>query len=721
MENIFLFGNARFTVITENLIRCEYAKDKNFAEAPTLFAVNRQYNGCEISSEINGNTITISTCAIKVTYIDDGELFSKDSLKFEVFGTRFCYGDKNKENLGGTLSTLDGVSKHVPVSDGLLSKDGWFIIDDTNNAQIVDGWVKQKIVYGTKDFYVFGYGKDYKQALKTLAYISGKVALPRKYVFGSWYSRWWPYTDEEVEKIVDDYDRNDFPLDIMVIDMDWHHNDWTYEDNDEGNKHIAKYGYSHAGNMGWTGYTWNRNLIKNPQKMLDNLHKKNIYVTLNDHPHDGIRTHEDCYDGFMKDMGIDPKSQVNLEFDASDKRYMDNFYKHTHTVHEDNGVDFWWLDWQQDHLKPVVKGTNIKHLPWLNYYYYNKQKRNNKRGQSFSRWGGFGDQKHPIYFSGDTWATWECLKFEVEFTAQSSNSLLFFWGHDTGGFCGQRNDEMYARWTQFTAFSACLRCHSARDDRLDRCPWKWEENAVDSMRKSYHLRSKLMPYIYSSAYISCEETLPFISPMYIEYPEDQNAYNYPTQYMFGPSFICAPITDPLGEDKKASSKVWIKEGAYYNWFTGEKYESGVHEISCGLDTFPLLVKGGSPVVMQPYNSRMTSGNLRKLEIICYPGEKGEFTLYEDDGISQDYEIGKWLKTDITYYNENGNIKIAVKPYGKGFEGMPEFRDYEIILPQTKVKYKTDFGDISYRDSTNYITVKNMGTNESFFVNLKIDA
>lgn len=717
MKNpIILFENARFSVITKNLIRCEYSKNNEFCDNDTLFAVNRKYDGCDFSVSEEDDSVTVSTSEMSLTYKKSADGFTSESLFGVLSGSSWKYGDKNKENLGGTRSTLDGVEDYANTDEGILSKDGWYVYDDSKNLVLENDWIKTNYNRNETDIYVFSYGNDYKQALKTLFYVSGKPALPRKYVFGSWYSRWWPYTDAEILEIVDGYDKNDFPLDIMVIDMDWHHHDWTYENNEEGNRHKALYGYGHASNLGWTGYSWNRNLIKEPEKMLDELHKRNIYVTLNDHPHDGIRTHEDSYAGFMTEMGLNPDSGVNLEFDLSNKKYMDAFFNNAHKPLEKQGVDFWWVDWQQNGVKPYIKGTSARHLQWLNPCYFKHTSENGKRGISYSRWSGFGDQKYPIYFSGDTKSTWECLKFEVEFTSQSSNAGLFYWGHDTGGFYGDRDPEMYVRWTQFTGFSACLRVHSQRDELLDRCPWKWGEEAADAMRKIYNIRSQLIPYIYSLAYNAYNEGTPLLMQMYYEYPELSEAYENPQQYMFGNAFICAPVTEPM-KDGKANQSVWIPDGdCYYDWFTGKKYEGGKYDFSCPLDEFPLLVKGGVPIPMQPYSKRMTSEPLKELIIKCYPGEKGEFTLYEDDGITSEYLNQKCLKTKISYENSDGKITLELKIEGDGYDKMPELRDYTVILPLTGKKLNAaDDTDclISYENGENIIKIKNKAVKESF--------
>ncbi len=690
MENKIIVGNVRITVITESLIRIEEADNGNFIDEKTLFAENREFNNSEFFVDKIDNKVIINTPYVKLTYINDGEPINKTNLFAEVKGTesKWYFGKKNEGNLGGAKSTLDGVESFEEVEEGLLSTDGWYVIDDSRKPLLVDDWIAPRNTDSITDIYLFAYGNDYKKALKTLTYVSGKMELPRKYVFGSWYSRWWPYTQDEILGIVDGYDDNDFPLDILVIDMDWHYNDWSFDTDEErvASGNSAKAGFGHASNLGWTGYSWNKKLIPEPERLLDELHKRDIYVTLNDHPADGIRTHEDCYENFKQEMGVE--GNIDLKYDASNKKYIEAVFNNAHTPLEKSGIDFWWVDWQQDYLMPYVKTVpGTRHLPWLNYLYYAHSKKNNKRGLGFSRWGCWGDQKRPIYFSGDTKSTWEVLQFEIEFNIKSANVGCCYWAHDLGGFFGERNPEMFVRWVQFGLTNATLRVHSQRDEVLDRCPWKWGEKECEAMRKVYHLRSRLIPYIYSIAYKTYETSVPFIRGMYIEYPDDEKAYENMQQYFFGDAFIAAPITMPgKGEEKQARQKVWLKEGKWYNIFDDKEYFGGSEqEIECDLMSFPLLAKGGMPIPMQSYSNRMTSAKLTELEILCYPGEDNKretFILYEDDGVSNGYKNGEFLKTEISYEKRDKEIIILLKPQGKGYEEMVRERRIKIILPLT---------------------------------------
>ena len=175
--------------------------------------------------------------------------------------------------------------------------------------------------------------------------------------------------------------------------MEWHTKD-------------ARYGFGHAGQLGWTGYTWNEKLIPQPQAFIEELRKDGIFVVLNDHPHDGVRDHERAYSQFMAMLGAGYPE--NPPFDAGDPKYMQAFFQAAHTPIEKQGVDFWWVDWQQNRLIPWVhRVPGLRHLPWLNCLYYRQSEqmtdgKTKLRGQGFSRWGGWGSHRYPIQFSGDT-------------------------------------------------------------------------------------------------------------------------------------------------------------------------------------------------------------------------------------------------------------------------------------------------------------------------------
>jgi hypothetical protein len=245
---------------------------------------------------------------------------------------------------------------------------------------------------------------------------------------------------------------------------------------------------------------------------------------------------------------------------------------------------------------------------------------------------------------------------------------------------GGRNEESYVRWCQFGALSAVLRSHSTRDATMDRRPWKYPKWAEDSMRKSFHLRSELFPYIYSSAAQSCRDSVPLTRPMYIDYPSEEEAYHNPQEFMLGDHLLVAPITSPGdGEKRTATQVVWFPPGDdWYDFFTGARYEGGTEQvIACDIDSFPLFARGGAPIPMQPYTPRMASGPPKSLIVRVYPGRDGatrSTMLYEDDGISNAYRNGACAKTEILYTRRGQHQEVQIKtPQGK-YAGKPTSRE-----------------------------------------------
>lgn len=333
-----------------------------------------------------------------------------------------------------------------------------------------------------------------------------------------------------------------------------------------------------------------------------------------------------------------------------------------------------------------MRGTTTRHLPWLNEIYYNYSARDQLRGAGFSRWGGWGDHRHPIQFSGDAVGNWETLRFEVDLTTTSGNAGCFFWAHDIGGFYDGLDPELYTRWTQFGLLNSSLRIHSVVGEKSDRRPWLWGEREEKAMRRVYHLRSQLMPYIYSSVRQCHTDMLPLNRGLYIEQPEEEASYQHPYEFYFGDLIQGAPVTEPgKGADRTVDQQVWFPAGCdWYSLFTGKRFQGGTTAtVSCPLEESPVFVKGGWPLPMQPYRERMASAPLDTLVVRCYPGREGDnntYTLYEDDGLTKDYMKGRFATTELKYSRTPEAVEVAVAPAQGEYEGQPRLRAYEIQLP-----------------------------------------
>jgi alpha-glucosidase (family GH31 glycosyl hydrolase) len=663
--NPMVVGNARFTVVTPLCIRLEYAPDGKFVDAPSLFAAGRaaRFDGFRLTQA--GGKTTIDTGTIRLTYTPDGKPFSADNLQADIHhGTVTAHwtpGMPNPGNLGGTIRTLDGADGPEDLGQGLISRDGWYLLDDSRTPLQTSDWVQSRPAGAGTDWYLFGYGDDYKAALRSLTVIGGPVPLPRKYALGTWYSRYWPFSSSDYRQIVTEYGQHDFPLDNIVMDMDWHKD-------------------------GWTGWSWNRKLLPDAEQLLQWDHQQGLHVTLNLHPADGVGPQEDQYAAFMKDMGADPATKQTLPFDAGSKRYMDALFKDVIDPLEAEGVDFWWLDWQQ---YPFTRSVpDLTNLFWLNTLLYDHTGDDGKRGMSFSRWAGWGDHRHPIHFSGDASTSFPMLAFEVPFTSTAGNVGCFFWSHDIGGHNRGRNEESYTRWVQFGATSPVLRSHSTRDATMDRRPWTYPKWAEDSMRVSFHLRDALFPYIYSSAWETTHDSVPLDRPLYIDYPDTDAAYHNAQEYLFGDALLAAPVVTPgIGPGRVGHQTVWFPPSAdWYNYFTGERYVGGADAlVSADINEFPLFVRGGIPIPMQDYAPRMATTPLSTLRLRCYPGadgQEGTFTLYEDDGETTGYQHGASATTPLSYVRHGNTITVTVGAAQGHYAGQVTQRGIVLELPDT---------------------------------------
>jgi len=665
-SGLVLVGNTRFTVITAECIRIESAgSDGAFVDLPSMFAANRGARYTQYRLEQTSQRTIIDTGVIRLTYTPDGKPLGATNLSAAIhrgaISATWTPGAANPGNLGGTIRTLDGADGAEDLGQGVVSRDGWYLLDDSRSNLLTKDWVESRPANAGNDWYLFGYGDDYKGALKSLTTIGGPVPLPRKYLLGSWYSRFWPYTSADYRGIIAEYASHDFPIDNIVMDMDWHLD-------------------------GWTGWSWNRTLLPDAEALLQDFHKQGLHVTLNVHPADGVGPKETAYAKFMQDMGKDPATRETLPFDAGSKKYLDTLFADTHDPLTKAGVDFWWLDWQQYEFTRSI--PDLTNLAWLNHYYFNYTAKNGQRGVSFSRWAGWGDHRYPIHFSGDASTSWRMLTFEVPMTATAGNVGCFFWSHDIGGHNRGRNEESYTRWCQFGALSAALRSHSTRDKSMDRRPWTYPDWAEASMRQSFHLRSELFPYIYTSAAESVWETVPLTRPLYIDYPNDEHAYHNGQEYLFGDNLLVAPITMPgVGPGRVGRQVVYFPAGTWFNVFSGERFVGPTERlVSADINEMPLYVRAGAPLPMQPYSPRMATAPLTTLRVRCFPGPDGQTidsSLYEDDGVTDAYTKGRFATTPLSYLRKGADVTIRIGAAAGKFEGQPAKRSYAIELPDTR--------------------------------------
>ena len=645
-ESMIQGKNYRITVLTESLLRLEYSREGVFEDRATQTVLNRDFPVPAFKVSETAEELKLFTGALEMTY--NKREFAPNGLFIKVTGgrsneTNWHYGDPVKD-LGGTARTLDEADGAIPLESGVVSRNGFSIVDDSSSMAITeDGWVEVR-PKDSIDFYFFGYGHRYQEAVKDLYYLCGKTPLLPRWVFGNWWSRYHRYTEKEYKELMERFEQERIPFSVAVVDMDWH-----LVDIDQ------KYG------SGWTGYTWNRDFFPDPGEFMDWLHGRNMKITLNVHPADGVRAYEEAYERVAKRMGINPDSGEPVQFDVTDRHFLEVYFEELHHPLEDEGVDFWWLDWQQG---TVTKIPGLDPLWMLNHFHYLDSARRGKRRLTFSRYAGIGSHRYPIGFSGDTVITWDSLRFQPYFTATASNAGYGWWSHDIGGHMhGVRDDEMTARWVQLGVFSPLNRLHSTDNPFNGKEPWKYNKITKSVMEEFLRLRHKMVPYLYTMNRYASRDGQPLVRPMYWLEPEREETYDVPNEYYFGTELIAAPITDPADPCTcMGCAKAWLPKGTWFDFFTGRRYEGGrLLSVWRSVEEMPVFARAGAIVPMQELPEQMNDlSNPEKMEIYVFPGADNCFSLWEDEGDSLEDADENWVCTKLTLKNKEGFFVSAAQ-------------------------------------------------------------
>lgn len=679
---VIVSGDARFTVLSPRVVRMEWAPQGAFENRASLTFLNRRLPVPPFEVRRAHGRLEIRTDALTLRYIEDTGAFDRDNLavEFTVRGESRVWtpGMTPTGNLGGTWRTLDDISGVSPLAPGLLSRDGWALVDDSHRplledacgAGILPPWAVPRGVDGALDWTLFTSDGDYAQTLRDFTALAGAIPLPPRYVFGAWWSRYWPYTDRELVRLVGEFREHDVPIDVLVIDMDWHLD-------------------------GWTGYTWNPRYFPLPERFLGWARSEGLRVTLNLHPHEGVGRHERAFEQMCDAVGIDPEESDLVPFEPADPAFMKAYFEVLLHPLERQGVDFWWIDWQQGD-KTRIPGLDP--LFWLNHLHWTDVRTNPARRPLrpliLSRWGGLGSHRYPIGFSGDTFSDWPSLAWQPCFTATAGNVGFAWWSHDIGGHQpGPVEPELYARWIQFGALSPVLRTHAGRHRQAERRIWAFDEQTFRVCREAWRLRYALLPYIYTMARKAHDESLPLVRPLYYEWPDHEAAYRHCGQYLFGDDLLVAPAVAPGNPASgTASVRVWLPPGRWRHWFTGRVYD-GPREayVATPLEHIPLFVRDGAAIPLAPPARNTHERPLDPLILEVFPAAETAVhvsRLYEDDGLTDGYLDGHCAWTPIRCETGPAACRVEIGPTEGTFDGQPAQRGYELrirdVLPPAQV-------------------------------------
>jgi len=479
--------------------------------------------------------------------------------------------------------------------------------------------------------------------MKDVSTISGPAVLPPRWALGYMQSHRTLEDDEQIVNILDTFRKKQIPVDAVIY---------------------LGTGFTPRGwNTSQPSFKFNRGVFKRePKDVLSDLHARHAKVVVHMIPWDRDRL--ETLHG-----SIPPKSGETV-----DSHHIASYWKE-HNALVDTGVDAWWPDegdWFSFHERmkrhqlyyegPLSKTPNVR--PWSLH-------RNGHLG--VARYGGW-------IWSGDTHASFKTLEAQIAVGINHSLSLSPFWGSDIGGFypTPDLTGELYARWFQFAAFTSSFRGHG-RTWQM-RLPWGWglskmgpkESNTppleselnnprIEPIAKKYaELRYQLLSYNYTLAWEARATGMPMMRSMWLHYADDKQARGIGDQYLWGRDLLIAPVYK-----KGATSRdVYLPAGKWYDWWTG-KLETGGRSVQRAVDlaTMPIYVRGGAIVPVDPIRQYTGQKVDEPTKLKIYRGANGNYTLYDDDGISLDYLQGDSVQTLIKW--DDAAKRLTIEPQAKG--------------------------------------------------------
>jgi alpha-D-xyloside xylohydrolase len=474
-------------------------------------------------------------------------------------------------------------------------------------------------------------------------------------------------TQEEVLNVAKGYRDRKLPADVLVVD-------WFY--------------YTKMGQMDMDPKNW-----PNPKAMNDQLHKMGFQTMISVWPR---FVPDDRYYDLIKKNGwfehlADGTPTNGLPYDRAgsdiDTTNPDAAHWYWDVIRDNilsKGFDSLWADETEPDLPP--NGSYYKIGPGTRYYniyplfhtgalYDGFRRDTGHRALILSRDAYLGVQsKGTIVWSSDIYPTWDTLKRQIPTGLDAAASGLAYWSNDTGGWqylpaehhpahtplldpsdarenVGGYDDypELYTRWFEYATFLPIMRTHGSRNENE---VWSYGKQAEPILEKYLKLRYELMPYIYSLGYSTYRSGAPYMRALFMDFPNDANAANITDEYMFGPAFLVAPVTD----QGTTSRNVYLPAGSdWYNYWTNERLHGGQSvAVSAPIDQLPLFVRAGSILPLGvPVLSTSEPQALAKVRV--YPGADGDFALYQDDGRTYAYEKGDSKITQLHWNNAAGKL------------------------------------------------------------------
>lgn len=550
--------------------------------------------------------------------------------------------------------------------------------------------------------YYFIYGPEFDQIIAGIRYLTGEAPMLPKWAYGYVQSKERYVSQEELIATVEEYRNRALPLDGIVLD-------W----------------------QSWTGELWGQKTLDpqrfpDPSGMMRRLHALNAKLMVSIWPimREGGDNHRE-----MNEHGFLLGNQAT--YDAFKKEARRLYWEQANAGLFSHGIDAWWCDctepfeadWkgavkpepEQRMLMNTAEAKLYLDPEYINAYsllhsqgMYEGQRAvtADKRVVNLTRSAYAGQHRYgTITWSGDISANWETLKKQIadglNFCMTGSpywtldigaffvhnNKDLWFWNGDyDGGVADLGYRELYVRWFQLGAFLPMFRSHGTDTPREI---WRFGEPGepiYDTLVKYLKLRYRLMPYIYSLAGAVTHRSYTMFRALAFDYREDVRVHNIDDQFLFGPAFLVAPVIkamyyEPESRELHGVSKtrsVYLPEGEWYDYWSGERMDgSKTIEAKADLDTLPLFVRAGSIVPHGPDIQYANEQPGALIRLIVYSGRDAEFTFYEDEGDTYNYEKGSYSMIEMKWCEEDRTLTLGQR--NGSYDSMPAARQFVVEI------------------------------------------
>lgn len=505
---------------------------------------------------------------------------------------------------------------------------------------------------GNLDYYFIG-GESMKEVVSCYTYLTGRAPMQQLWTLGFHQSRWGYESEEEIRSIAEGMEKHQLPCDCIHFDID-------YMDQ-------------------YKVFTWNQESYQDGRKVIADFRDKGIKaVTIID---PGVKVEEGYYvyeegvkEGFFAKT---PEGEIYVnEVWPGDAVYPDfgnpavrDWWGEKQKYLIDLGVAGVWNDMNEpasfrgplpDDVVFTDEDQKAFHKEIHNLYGHNMAKATyegwkkyaGKRPFVITRACYSGSQKYTTGWTGDNHSIWSHIRMAVPQLCNLGLSGMSFVGTDVGGFGSDCTPELFARWIQLGCFSPFFRDHCAKGCKAQE-PWQFGEEVLAISRKYINLRYELLPYLYDLMR-ECECTgIPVMRPLVLEYEKDVNVKNRNDQFMLGDRMLIAPILEQGAREKL----VYLPEGIWYDYWTGEEFTGGRSYIcKAPLDTCPIFVKSGAVIPKFPIRMHVDEKKDELLILEAYPGE-GTWVHYQDNGEDFAYRQGAYNEYRIT--NQNGKVQTEL--------------------------------------------------------------